>query len=70
MQKNQEVIMMLGIASKAERSSNTLTEIPIHSFYFFLPVSSWFSQYITFSPFYCSFSFQFQSSMLSGSNVT
>ena len=31
---------MLGIASKAERSSNTLTEIPIHSFYFFLPVSS------------------------------
>ena len=32
--------MMLGIASKAERSSNTLTEIPIHSFYFFLPVSA------------------------------
>ena len=31
---------VLGIASKAERSSNTLTEIPIHSFYFFLPVSS------------------------------
>ena len=31
---------LLGIASKAERSSNTLTEIPIHSFYFFLPVSS------------------------------
>ena len=63
-------ITVLGIASKAERSSNTLTEIPIHSFYFFLPVSSWFSQYITISPFYCSFFFQFQSSMLSGSNVT
>ena len=28
------LMKLLGIASKAERSSNTLTEIPIHSFLF------------------------------------